>query len=166
VHLFHDACFRRICYLSAVMKPLKTLLLWLLLLAIPVQGLASNVMTICKASHQRVTQTAASDHSLSHHSMHQGSVAHDAKHHQHHHHDFSEHDGAGDMSVHSDTAPDQQLSSCSACAACSVGASCIHSHDVVLSASAAPSSIISYFAFHVPGVVPERPEHPPRTSLV
>lgn len=142
------------------MNPLKKILLWVLLLAIPLQGLAGNAMTICKASHQRVTQTSAFHPSMQHHGIDGHGVKHD---HQQH---FSQPGDAGDMPAHDSSTLDQQLSSCSACAACSMGTSWITSYDAVFSAFVAPSDIIAYFAFHVPGVVPERPEHPPRVSLV
>jgi hypothetical protein len=140
------------------MKPLKTLLLWLLLLAIPIQGLANNALTICQTSHQRISQVVASDHSFDHHSI----VGHDAK---HYHHAMQHGDTGGSLSHDGEHGPDQQLSSCSACAACSIGALWLPGNDAVFPSILVPSTTVSSLAFHVPGVEPERPEHPPRVFL-
>lgn len=154
------------------MKPLKTILLWLLLLVIPLQGLAGNAMTICKASHQRVALNVVSDHATQHRGItklhaapHQHQLQHQDKH-DHHRHASHDNDGGGTPPAHDNSVPTQQLSGCSACAACSMGALWVASPDVSLPALIAPSDSISYIAFHVPRVVPEPLEHPPRRFVV
>jgi hypothetical protein len=141
------------------MKPLKTILLWLLLLAIPIQGLAVNAMTICKASHQRVSQDLSHSHSAHHESM--------AAHGDEGHHHFSQHGDVADIAEHGGDSDEsgQKLSACSACAACSMGGLWMFGEHTVPHALTTTSLPISYFAFHVPPVEPERPEHPPRVFL-
>jgi hypothetical protein len=164
------AGIRQICYLSAAMKSSQTILLWLLLLVIPLQGLAANGMAICKASHQRVAVNVVSDHAMQHHGIGKSHAAPHQHQHQHKHdkrrYASNDNDGGGNLPTHDNSAPKQQLSSCSACAACSMGALWIASADVSLPALIAPSDSISYIAFHVPRVVPEPLEHPPRRFVI
>ncbi len=149
------------------MKVLKACLLWLLLLAIPMQGMAVSAMLICKASHQRVA------HNASHQAMsmqHASGVQHDHAHHADQHDMLPVQDLNIEQTV-TESAPashlhNHDLSTCSACAACCIGSAWIPAQNLrVPPLPPVVSGDISYFAFHIPGVVPERPEHPPRLFL-
>jgi hypothetical protein len=41
---------------------LRTVLVWIVALAMPVQGLAASTMRFCGSSHERMTQSAGADH--------------------------------------------------------------------------------------------------------
>jgi hypothetical protein len=152
------------------MKLPKTILLWLLLVVIPLQGHAANAVAICKASHQRVAVNVASDHAMQHHGIGKSQAAPQQDQHQHEHdqHRYAAHDngGGGTLPAHDNSAPKHQLSSCSACAACSMGVLWIASPDVSLPALIVISDSIFYIAFHVPRVVSEPIEHPPRRFVI
>jgi hypothetical protein len=115
-------------------------------------------MVICKASHQHVAQTAMY-HSFDHESV-AAEVAHDEQH--RHQHDAHADDAVASIND-SDHYAEQNLSKCSACAACCAGTVWMAAEVPSLPIfRAVPSRGISDFVFHIPGVVPDQPEHPPR----
>jgi hypothetical protein len=76
---------------------LRTFLMWLLMLAIPVQGIAASAMLHCGPSHQRQQQAAAAIGGHEDHAHH-GDPARQYAHGAHHH---GMHAGDGKASVHS-----------------------------------------------------------------
>lgn len=137
------------------MKMLKTILLWLLLGVIPVQGFAASAMALCEPSQQRMANYAVSSPSAHHHAVDDG--GHDQ--HQHHAAAAMTHDDDGNG------AGGHLLSQCAACATCSIGMLWLSPEVVNVPVSAVTSGSICYFAFHIPGVDPDRPDHPPRFFL-
>lgn len=135
---------------------LKTLLLSLLMLALPIQGFATVVGLSCGPAHQQHGLTAFSDaHAHSRHA------------------DQAAQDSGSDQTVvthgqHSDTtdAPQASASTCSACAACCVGAVIPPSslnltpldHGIIADIPA-PDTMS-------PGHIPDGLKRPPRPSLV
>lgn len=138
-------------YRHISMKALKTFVLWLLLCVIPLQGMAINAVTICKAADQHASQ-AQTPHAdawqdATSHAQQPGAAQH-ASH--------------GDM--HSQGDPDHYKladGSCTGSAFCPL-ASWMSVDRVTLPIIASASTPISYIPFHVPFVVPDGPEHRPR----
>ena len=132
-------------YTFAMTTGLRNALMWLLLLALPLQGFAAATMLHCGAGHQ---QTAAS------------SLSKSASAHQHEAGQAHRHAAASDTPQ-----PDLTKSKCSACAACCMG--------TALPAAAlafepfapalAPPSFVSAPAI---GFVTDGPDRPPRILLV
>jgi hypothetical protein len=97
-------------------RSIKTFLLWLLLAALPVQGIAAAAMMSCRSGHEslEVSEPAVAHH---HHDMavpaHDAVAHNDGAHHSHHAHHGHDKHGA--------------TTSCSSCAACCVGAAAIPS---------------------------------------
>lgn len=139
--------------------------MWLLLFAIPVQGFANSAMLICKASHQRTGQTTVMHHLQKKidATLHDHSHAFHENHLHHQQHQFE--DVAASMD-NGGKATDSQLSKCSACAASCAGTLWVTVDKMTLPVFAAASEPISYIAFHIPGIEPDPPEHPPRVFLV
>jgi hypothetical protein len=125
-------------------RRIKILLAWLLLAALPLQGMASAVQAFCGASHHASASATAEQH-----------AGHPAEHAEHHH----------DQARHADGSASKHIGSCSACASCCVGAAAMVSGFSVavdtgpaVSEFLAPSSSFS-------GFVPARLERPPRVLL-
>jgi hypothetical protein len=136
---------------------LKTLLLALLMLVLPLQGFAAAVGLSCGSGHQQHGLLAIA-----------GAHAHSHKGHEHHAvHDVGSQ--AGDANDHQsgDSADAQAFaSSCSACAACCVGAVIPPSALIlapqghgILTAIAAPDTLF-------PGHIPDGLKRPPRSLFV
>lgn len=104
--------FNSACYTCDMIRFLKTLLLWLIIAALPVQGLAAAINASCGPTHHTDAQVRIMVESPHH----EDSATH---HHGHAHEEISM-----DIQADSATDEDQQFksSSCSACAACCVGA--------------------------------------------
>lgn len=136
----------------------KTIALWLLLFALPVQGVAAVTMAACGPLHQRQVPISTDGAQAHDHRLHESSG-------QHRHSvvvdDVSaaaSHQNAKDLLTLTDF-------SCSACAACCAAAA-IASTDyrapaIVPAANTGFVSPISVFS----GFIPETPEHPPRSIL-
>ncbi len=139
-----------LCYTRPMNRVMKTFLVWLLLLALPLQGYAAATMLTCSMdAHRLVTDVAA------------------------------EHQHAGAAHVHAEHANDQQTSHdpshdkhdkrcnapCNACQVCCLGAMLMSSNDWLSGQmatdlpSAAPAEM---FTGHIPGAL----ERPPRFFLV
>ncbi len=134
---------------------LRTLVVWLLLLALPYQGYASATMLLC-AQAPAVASSASSASALHDHAAMLAAQAHGqpARHIQAlQHSQHSQHDGHG-MSGHDGV-------KCSA-GACCLGAALAPTFTVSLPALAAGSSAIPFFPDFLPAVHLAHPERPPQ----
>lgn len=133
------------------MKALKTFVIWLLLCVIPLQGMAINAVMTCKAADQYVSQPQ-----MLHANAWQDATSHA-------HQPGAVHHGAhGSMQSHDD--PDHYKAaegSCTSSTFCPL-ASWMSVDRITLPVITSTSMPIAYIAFHVPFVVPDGPEHPPR----
>jgi hypothetical protein len=124
---------------------LKSLIVWLLLLAVPFQGFASATMLFCAPIQTPAAVTTAAGHD--HHAMSMGQGAE-------HHHDAnakaaSHHDG----------------SKCNSCASCCFGASMPPSQTSRLPVETQHFAAIPFKSGAVPTVDLALPERPPQASL-
>jgi hypothetical protein len=134
----------------------KTLLLWLILAALPLQGVASVVKATCGAKHHPMMVAGSPDN---HHHDHS-----DARHHHGHENDHSAaaHDGPG---LEPDADVVAKASTCSACAACCVGATAPPTRLNLTPVLAVSASIVIAPALAFIGHIPAGPERPPQYSL-
>jgi hypothetical protein len=142
---------------------LRFALMWLLLLALPIQGYAAATMLHCGPNHPRspaAAPSAAAESPL--HSAHAG-----------HHHALPEADlsmASVTLDIGDETASAHQLNQlsefkCSACAACCMGAALPAA--ALMFASFAPATAPSFFVCVEPvGFFTDGPDRPPRISLV
>lgn len=132
-------------------RVLKTFLLWLLLLALPMQGYAAAVMLACGAVHSR--STLAADAATAHV-------------HANHHHDSTPHVADAGHDSHGATADKHAGSACNTCQACCIGAVLISSgldwKNVDDNAGFPVAALVTLFTGHIPGGL----ERPPRSHLV
>jgi hypothetical protein len=144
---------------------LKTLLIWLLALALPVQGFAASIRLSCAPAHRIVSSIKGVEHS--HHSHHDemsgGVISHDG---------VMDHHGIGDSSAHDNPSADlaseeskSQDASCSACAACCIGMAVIPSELTLAVDHNGLSILVASIASSFTGFVPAAPERPPRTLI-
>lgn len=133
---------------------LKTFLIWLLMAALPLQGLAAVVSASCGPNHHSPSMVMAD--ADAHH--HDGGSAH--------HHGDSEAAAALAGGAPGDTENTQQASSCSACAACCVGATAPPSSLGLASADRISESVVSSPAVAFIGHIPASLDRPPQHSLV
>lgn len=132
------------------MKALKAIVIWVLLALIPVQGIAAVVAMAGSAAHRTTVQKSVRAHEAMHQVQH--------------------HDAAFPVHVfHEDSK--QLEDSCQSDHAQAPGGSCaafcplslwMPAGDLTMPVIESASLRIAYIAFHVPFVVPDRPEHPPR----
>lgn len=135
------------------MKALKAFVVWLLLAVIPVQGMTVNIVMAANAAHRSAA--------------HESGIAQDnAQHAQHIHHRAATLQSADAHCDHQQ--PDEACPSSHAKAA---GGSCasfcplsmwMPVGELTMPVVENVSLHIVYIAFHVPFVIPDRPEHPPR----
>ncbi|TFV94807.1 hypothetical protein E4K72_18455 [Oxalobacteraceae bacterium OM1] len=98
-------------------RTLKLLLIWLMMAALPVQGMAAVLKLSCASRHHAIAATAAhahdADHAMHAHAGHHAAGA-----------DMQAHDDGshGDHGVHKADKSDKSDARCSACAACGFGA--------------------------------------------
>lgn len=142
-------------------KVFKTVLLWLLLLAVPFQGYAASAMLFCETSHHR-TDTVPATHA-DHHHNHEQHAAHDgslisADYHQHQVADSSNHGSEKNGSQHG-------LSKCSACSTCCVGAAIAPTLMDFVAIPPSDPHLISFITISFVGHIPGRLERPPSTFL-
>lgn len=138
---------------SAIIRQMKKLnhylLLWILIMAIPLQGFAAASIMLCAAEHHQVSVTQT---------LHV--VEHNVKNVDHEHHAQS-HEADGQSS---DTATAQQHTSkdkCSACAACCVGAAMLTSYLASHISRPTSEKIDMTFSSHL-GYISDSLERPPR----
>ena len=140
---------------------LRSLIVWLVLLAVPFQGFASAAMLACGPEHATPAGVTVPDAAHGHDAVHGAShgAAHAAA------QDMSGHDHAStahDGPDKPDSSEHANGHACSACSACSIGAAIA---PAVLPALAvhAPALLTAPFADgHVPSVDLALPERPPR----
>lgn len=124
------------------MKKLSRLfLLCILMLAIPVQGIAAASMLFCAGGHQHVAQAGQQDKNL------------------HQHHDMS---AAGKSADHkTDSNASLAKDKCSSCAACCVGAALVTAFPEPAISSPSSEKIDLVFSSHL-GHISDGLERPPR----
>ncbi len=130
-------------------KKFKTVLLWLLLFAIPLQGFATSSMLFCEISHHHevtTMQVSALEHD---HDGHQHELSATVSDHGHHNDGF-QHD----------------MTKCSACAACCVGAAIVSSLGNGFSLTPPESHPIPFSIVRFAGHIPAGLERPPRLILI
>jgi hypothetical protein len=133
----------------------KIVLIWLLLPAIPLQGIAAGMQISCGPMHHASDRASLAP-------QHDGGGGDE---HQHHHHGMSQHD---DGTQHDDSAGKgkmQRADTCSACAACCVGAAVIPSTLQIPLASSAVGARIAEPSSSFTGHIPAGLERPPRFIL-
>ena len=147
----------------------NTVLLYLLMLAIPAQGYAASTMLSCGPAHQRMTTAGAGNH----HAPHDPADVSFADRHGHASSnafvDFVGHDASGDEATDL-AAGDQGLEkagdlgefNCSACAACCMGAVFPASGQTLQPAGQAIERLGSRPFFDI-GFVTDGPRRPPRS---
>ena len=139
---------------------LRTVIVWLVLLAVPFQGFAAAAMLGCAGGHlpapvvTTVATPAADLHAQ--HAMHAMHAMDDGASHA----AATAHDGGdGHGMQHHGSAK------CGACAACSIGAAMAPAPALALAVHAPPLLAVPFAAGHVPSVDLALPERPPRLSL-
>jgi len=142
----------------------KQLLLWFLIAALPVQGVAAIVKANCGPRHHAVSVSASAAADVSHRHAHHTHHGHAASHLHHaveaNGNEVMVEDG---LSSHSPDAPGHYASYCAACAACCTGAV---APPVSISAvsvperveATVPPPVISYLGF-----IPAGLERPPKS---
>ena len=132
-------------------RAFKTLLLWLLMAALPLQGFAAAMPSNCGSAHHGLAVTEA------HH--HDGMT-------EHSHDGAGTHHSASDSAVKANHSPgashEHQHSSCSTCAACCVGASAPPSSFPMTPAYGSSESFAISQAPLVAGFIPAGLERPPK----
>jgi hypothetical protein len=137
---------------------LKTLLLWLLIAALPLQGLAAVIQSSCGPSHHALTRANAVV--TVHH--------HDGIAHSHDGHDVAMQTSADDASANVQLSDDNSLSikhkasSCSACAACCVGAAAPPSASIWAPVYSSSEFVLISPTPLVAGFIPASLERPPK----
>ena len=133
------------------MKPfLRTLMLWLVLLAVPFQGFASAAMLGCATGHMPAPVSVESGHA--HHGMHGMHRMHDAGRHPSQLHTPHQADHHGNAK-------------CGACSACSIGAAIAPAAILALPVHAPPRLAAPFAVGPLPSVDLDLPERPPRFFL-
>ena len=128
-------------------------LLWLIALAMPLQGAAAVSMTLCGPVHQRMMEGQAETQSVGHASIHA-----DVDHAAHHAH-------TGETTPDHSKSDHSKSVGCSACSACCLGGAVATGYvlpDLYFASINPVSLVISSYA----GVVADGPEHPPRILLI
>ncbi len=134
-------------------RSLKTFLLWLLIAALPLQGFAAAVQLRCGPTH------------------HEGVAMVDMEAHHHEDNAGHSHDGDDEVTHHSafavkastsDTSLKHQHASCSACAACCVGAGAPPSSSPMTPAHSSSESFVISQTPLVDGFIPAGLERPPK----
>lgn len=139
----------------------KRLLIWMLLAALPVQGLAAVSKAVCGPAHHQppVVQSM--------HRMQPDDISQQGAH--------AGHAQEATHAVHQATAADDagkkesgtySTNYCSACAACCVGAAAPPSAAIVPSMAGTSSSKVAFQPLRMVSIVPAGLERPPKSSLV
>lgn len=158
-----------LCQTEKMNRLLKTLLLWILIVALPLQATAAVAKASCGPRHHTVSSvasTTAGEHLHDHGDA--GSAPH------HHHaadtHAVTDHQSGGadltniahDTSTQASSAEQIKTSYCSACAACCAGAVAPPSGEIRV---ALPNTFVAAMtppAVSFTGIVPSALERPPR----
>jgi hypothetical protein len=143
-------------YTSTMLARCRPLILWLLLLALPMQGWAVVTMLHCGSSHRTMehAQLGVSNHP----------AVEQATLHGHDHH-AAAHDVTHDSPAQLDADNEVSASQCSVCASCCSGVALLESPTVFVGASSVtasrPALSVPALSFFTGG-----PDRPPRLSLV
>jgi hypothetical protein len=133
------------------MKALKTFFVWILLIALPLQGFAAVSMSMCEPDKAALVAAAVTDHGD--HGAAASGLAADCGHHQ--------------ATLAADTASDcdspSDAAKCSACAACSVGASITAAFATLPAFNTHGAEAIPYVAAHDTACIYGALERPPHT---
>jgi hypothetical protein len=129
---------------------LKVLIVWMILLAVPLQGFASATMSLCAPS------SAAAQHDHDHESMADDADASGA-------HAHGE-DAGPDMQTDHHPATHHHTAKCTTCSTCGSCASMVPSFIAVLPVSASPSITVPFDQGILPSVYLALPERPPRAD--
>jgi hypothetical protein len=136
-------------------RVLKTLLLWLIIVALPAQGVAAVIKSSCGPRHHSLMAVASLG--VYHHDHDAGS---------HHHNAIPAHvtldDVAPDTSASSDSLSTAKSSYCSACAACCVGAVAPPAASLWVPANIRPERIVLSPESGVVSFIPSGLERPPK----
>lgn len=145
-------------------RALKTLLLWLIIATLPLQGLAAVTKSACGPAHHHPPSVAMVTEQHEHAEMHHGSYGGAERHHGNHA-DHAEVVVAGDASdaKSSDNAA-HASSYCAACAACCFGAAAPPSAMLPAPEPTASESIVLSPVSLLAGHVPSTPKRPPRLA--
>jgi len=139
---------------------LKTFLLWLMIAALPIQGIAAVVKATCGPKHHAMSSMSAVS---SEHQHPDGSV-------HHHHHDASDRVSTvavsvaltDDASNDSNSNHVHKASTCSACAACCVGATAPPPSINIPSVFRSAQTLVIPSVISFAGITPASLERPPR----
>ena len=131
---------------------LRTLTLWLILLAIPFQGFASAAMLGCASGHMPPAPPVSAPMSMS------------ADHAHHGMHDAEQHATADPGAGHH-TMQHHGNAKCGACSACSIGAAIAPAPVIALPVHAPPRLAVPFSSASPPSVDLALPERPPRFIL-
>lgn len=152
-----DSAATRTRYIFDMSIRIRTVLMWLLLLALPMQGYATATMVSCGPNHHRMAAAAqlvdaVSASATAHHSHHgmQGPHAHEAS-------------AVADEQDTRHLSPASKFK-CSACATCCVGAA-LPITPLVFAAAAPSGAPSSVFSIGPIGFQTDGPDRPPRTLL-
>ena len=141
-------------------RALKTLLLWLLITALPLQGFAAVVQASCGPAHHNGAGISVVSNQY-HHDSEMALERNDAA--AATHHDVSELPATSD---HSSAPHKHQSSVCSACAACCVGAvALISPPSIFIPAHTSSELVVISPAPLVTGFIPAGLERPPKHIL-
>lgn len=139
---------------------LKTLLLWLIVVALPIQATAAVIKASCGSAHHAMLTTMHEQDIPVHEHDHSVMAMHE-------HHAHAAYDGVDGMSA-ADIFSGQDIqehSSCSACAACCVGAVAPPSAAVQTPEFTSFETAGVASATLIAGFIPASPERPPRFFL-
>jgi hypothetical protein len=139
----------------------RSLIVWLMLLAVPFQGFASATMLLCApSSGAKIAQlSAAIDHS---HHGHVAALQDQSVRHDHH---ATTSDASGSHAHDGSSTDHHAGGKCSSCAACCIGASMAPSTSSGLPVQPVHSESIPFHSGHYPTVDLAFPERPPQSSL-
>lgn len=140
-------------------RALKTFLLWLLIAALPIQGMAAVVKASCGPQHHGMSSVATKG--VEHH--------HDAGSLPHHHESHDAQAASPDVDVgvdvadmSSDTGHIHKTSYCSACATCCFGATAPPTTVSLMPASSSVEAAVNSPVISYDGFIPAGLERPPR----
>ena len=143
-------------YPSPMRSIFHTLLIWLMLLAVPVQGFAAASRVLCgpmTAPAVAVTQLHHHDHA----EMSANGESMQAQHHQPQQHD---------QSHHQQNSNDHAQGKCGACASCCIGASISAPANVRMPAMHVDSQRIVAFESFPTSIVLDYPDRPPQATFI
>lgn len=140
---------------------LRTLIVWLVLLAVPFQGFASAAMLGCASGHDMPAHAMPAPAVIE-----TGPAMHGAEHAHHGAHAGAAHTLAAPEAAGGTHQMDHHGSAkCGACSACSIGAAMAPAPALALPVHAPPALSVPFAPGHVPAVDLALPERPPRPTL-